>query len=807
MISLLEKEARDPVEVLRVKLKDSTDASLLNSQLLQEIKFGYQVKQDSTKGQLDAFVQAHVDEIERASTLLDVGDTVGQIVRNLEGLSQSCRKVNKELGEKKLSSGISIARRNLKELENQIVFYEEIPVKIQELHQLMDSRLGEVVSVYVKWQPFDDWRQKMLQELKQSAIDKSDELGNSKAQARVLASMGSRLEAIESVNARILSEVWGCMHHCVEIAQFNKKRLADAFHVLDLMEKRRRKLADSKREYIDNTLKPLSDQLHTSCFERCKTEIATYLTRRGDEMFRFAEKEAEQKGQKSLDTVLNAANHLLMDLEIVQSDVVGCFPTEIDVMQLFTTTYNTLLENEISKICTRPDIGIAHRLQLVQWIEYYNSEIIKYKRARASGVLDQTSQMLMKLYLDQIQGQIHMWVTNIWKCEEERVIGPHGELQSTRPNDIVNILKSQISIGQEWLTGKLVGRVVVSCLEALMEQLKTRYDIFAGKKDDLDVESLCSFINDTDILQAKCPELVEEISFAERDSEEKEAFDIYMGDALDTTSTEIVKLGVSTCELIVFKIFSEVEHDTARLWFSKKWDEGEPVVENLLATLEDYYVDLKSWISSSFFFSKMVRLCLDQCAKEYLKRIQLRTHCISSAQATAGIVENDLKNLVDFFSKYAADLRRAGIRSVDDIRKEFGSLQLICDVLNTSGDSIALTAPASHEDRDIVTQVQKLLRSTSTQEAKLGDDKAAKQAAKQKKSKLKGFTASSKEKKEKKEKKAKEKAAAAVAATKDQKESKSRESSFPEVSSSAADDQDGGFAVQKLNMADFLGSS
>lgn len=52
---------------------------------------------------------------------------------------------------------------------------------------------------------------------------------------------------------------------------------------------------------------------------------------------------------------------------------------------------------------------------------------------------------------------------------------------------------------------------------------------------------------------------MEEISFAERDSEEKEAFDIFMGDGLDATSTEIVKLGVATSELIVRKIFSEVE--------------------------------------------------------------------------------------------------------------------------------------------------------------------------------------------------------------------------------------------------------
>lgn len=88
--------------------------------------------------------------------------------------------------------------------------------------------------------------------------------------------------------------------------------------------------------------------------------------------------------------------------------------------------------------------------------------------------------------------------------------------------------------------------------------------------------------------------------------------------------------------------------DTSRLWFSKKWDEGEPVVENLLATLEDYYADLRSWISGSFFFSKVVRLCLDQCAKEYTKRLLLRTHCIPNAQVTAAVVESDFKVVSSF---------------------------------------------------------------------------------------------------------------------------------------------------------------
>lgn len=104
---------------------------------LREIKNDYLMKQNLNKGQLDGFVQAHVDDIERASALLELEDPVTEIVGNLDVLSQNCRKMNEELGDKKLSSGISIARRNLKELENQIVFYDELPSRVSSTALLM----------------------------------------------------------------------------------------------------------------------------------------------------------------------------------------------------------------------------------------------------------------------------------------------------------------------------------------------------------------------------------------------------------------------------------------------------------------------------------------------------------------------------------------------------------------------------------------------------------------------------------------------------------------------------------------------
>ena len=118
-------------------------------------------------------------------------------------------------------------------------------------------------------------------------------------------------------------------------------------------------------------------------------------------------------------------------------------------------------------------------------------------------VLERTSEMLMSIYMDQIQSQLHVWITNIWKREEECIFGPNGEIHSTRPNDVINILKSQISIGQEWLTRNLLARVVSICLETLIDEVKARYHSIVARSAEIDIESICSFINDTNVLQVR----------------------------------------------------------------------------------------------------------------------------------------------------------------------------------------------------------------------------------------------------------------------------------------------------------------
>lgn len=674
MMTLVEKEARDPVDVLRLKLKDSTSSSLLNSHLLHDIKMDYLIKQNSTSGQLAGFVQAQVDEIERASTLLALATPVTDIVTHLTTLRTTCLDMNEELGEKKVSSAnVSIARRNLKDLELQMIWYQEVPAKLHTLATAFETGGLSIVEIYTQWQTMDDTRQTLLHEVTQF------EPGNRQVQAHLLTSLASRFDPIEALALRIDTEVWGCLHHCLDLALLNPTRLGNALQVIELMATRQARFrSSSSMPYRDNQLTPSPPC--PSMHDRMETELETAWTQR------LASALQDAGAHASLNRVsatLERATQFMMELDSMQAHVVPCFPPDVDLMHLVTRTYTAQFERAFLGFKDDRDLTLAHRLELIQWIDYYNSEIIKYPHSRASTVLAQLAHEWMASYLTDIARQMHTWVTNLWKRDDEDAKRGEG-VAATRANEIVNILKSQLAIAHEYLSGGLLARVVTTCLRVLMDEIQHRFDSLALQLDRVDVERLCLFINDAEILQAKCPELVAELAFADTAVDEKEAFETIVGDRLDTTSMEIVAFATNACHLIVDKILHDVEQETVKLWWSKKWDDGAPVVATLMATLDDYYVDLQQWIVGSFFFSKIVRQSLARCVQEYQAKLLQRTHRVVDGDHTATIVDQDFQTFVTFFDKYQRALRQTGLRSTEDIAAEFTLLQVMASTLRNA---------------------------------------------------------------------------------------------------------------------------
>ncbi|KAF0688367.1 Aste57867_20012 [Aphanomyces stellatus] len=678
----LEKQARDPIEVLRSRLKDVSETSVLNTQQLLEIKTDYLHRAESTKGQLDGFVQAQIDEIERASTLLSYDDSIAKVSHSLKNMGTSCHRMRAELGDEGVASEVSIARRNLKELQSQMQFYDEMPRKLAEMEHVLQANLGELVSVFTKFLVMDDWRQKMLLQLHIASKDNQDEMLNSKHASKALAAILPRLTEIEHVGKRILDGTWTIIINCIEMVQFDRKRLTDAFQIVEHLEKRKRKRLDTNKVHLDNTLSPVKEAQLPSMFQVCRDQLQTSLKTRVADMFVLAPDQKDSA--QAFNGILNNASNLLLDLEYVEHEVAALFPPSIDAIQVFISSYNSALEEQFAKICGKSDLGVAQKLQLIQWIDYYNSQIGKYRSGTVSDVLEQTANLQMKLYLDGIQDQIQSWVTNIYNRDEETITGPSGELHSTRPNDIMNILSSQISIAQEWLSGHLLSRVVLVCLTSLMKQLEHRQRLFVSSIQTTDIEALCSFVNDTDVLQSKTVELIDNIQFPGAPDQDDQLAKLKagIGEKLEVTSTDIVKLAVQACALVVQKVFDEVEADTTAHWFGKKWEEQDPVVENLLATLEDFCKDFKSWISGSFFYAKIIRQALDKCQEEYTKRFFQRTSQFANVELAFRLIDNDVQHVHACFMKYEAELRRSGIRSDDDLTKHLEPMQMLSLVLS-----------------------------------------------------------------------------------------------------------------------------
>lgn len=68
------------------------------------------------------------------------------------------------------------------------------------------------------------------------------------------------------------------------------------------------------------------------------------------------------------------------------------------------------------------------------------------------------------------------------------------------------------------------------------------------------------------------------------------------------------------CQAIATAIFDQLEEPVISLWFSPAWEKKETVVENLLITFSDFFVDFQKWISGGFFFPKIVQFCLTKYA-------------------------------------------------------------------------------------------------------------------------------------------------------------------------------------------------
>lgn len=329
-----------------------------------------------------------------------------------------------------------------------------------------------------------------------------------------------------------------------------------------------------------------------------------------------------------LGELVDAGTSLLFDLKIVQQDVQRCLHVDqqLSAVDIYIQAYNVYFE----QMFLTP-ANVTEMLEMIEWIDYYESEMQTFgrlKKIEHTGTsLHVIRTQLLDQYLEQVQAQMSTWLENIWNRDDSSVAHrKSGTLHSPAPQDMIDILKTQLSIAADHLSE-------LSLLQVSKQLMLCLYQVYHKNADSrllstqehqtqsgVDLENLCCLINDTDTLQNQCQDLVSVVETKLKSEKWIHEFNT----TLDRITREFIALAGRTCHCVCQQIFQEMTEDQVFVpWFRlEAWErEEEPVMENLCLTLEDFFHDLHEWVSGrTFFLPKILRFCLERTVREYEQR-------------------------------------------------------------------------------------------------------------------------------------------------------------------------------------------
>lgn len=146
-----------------------------------------------------------------------------------------------------------------------------------------------------------------------------------------------------------------------------------------------------------------------------------------------------------------------------------------------------------------------------------------------------------------IKSQVMEWFGNIKRQPIEVIKTGDGTLVTTIPEDMFNVIHMQIAVARDKLPREHLKDVVNACLQTLREVQRQSYDNLAAKWTEMDPESLCATINDTQRMQEKCEEFSERVVTLVPQEAERAMLE----EMLEEVSSEYISLAVKAVNFLM----------------------------------------------------------------------------------------------------------------------------------------------------------------------------------------------------------------------------------------------------------------
>ena len=349
--------------------------------------------------------------------------------------------------------------------------------------------------------------------------------------------------------------------------------------------------------------------------------------------------------QSGISAVLGAASTVLADLMVISREIAPNLKQESEndddesISTIILTLYQKQLDRYIfpqvsalfyqrtnRQSMTKDedkhslDIQVNDILTILGWMEHYLLQVTTFLPSNIT-VCDEVLVAIASLkesYLHEIQRQTKEWLGNILKREKEIITDHNGRLRTRDIDDILHILKMQLSVADEFLPSSyrpIVIHSFVQEVEYFTNQISDKLTNTMG------LEEICSLINDMFFLSDKVESFRVEQDINESESivqnstttSSKEQYNNY----LDTVCTQLIQVAVNATRLVGENIVNDFGDEYLSEVGKSDWFLNDKIAQIVRGTMMDYFEDLQTWISD-YFFSKCVGVSNDMIISIYL---------------------------------------------------------------------------------------------------------------------------------------------------------------------------------------------
>jgi hypothetical protein len=232
----------------------------------------------------------------------------------------------------------------------------------------------------------------------------------------------------------------------------------------------------------------------------------------------------------------------------------------------------------------------------------------------------------------------------------------------------------------------------------LREVQRVSYDDLNDNWRSKGIESLCSCVNDNERMQEKCSEFADIIETRVLVQETR----VYLLAILEELANEYISLAVTSANFLAKSVLQDLDEPVFSKLFYEHWEGGtNQLCEVLVATLDDYFNDVKEWLPE-FFFNKFVKDIFLQVILIYIMGIRKHAivitsgsnhntinfpHIFNSEMNAASRISNDYEIIKKFFGEYQQELHQGGLHDMNEELEPLKQLAYITIVskLNSAG--------------------------------------------------------------------------------------------------------------------------